>query len=858
MEQPYKYFSQRHINTGGGDFIGGDVYCQSLSFANRLDSIRSLNEYKSSNKMHFLCDDIGFYGRVKEIEWLNEFCMQSDPILYTIVHGVGGIGKSKLLYEYMKNNYDSEWKMCFLTDAVLSSILNYNDYSYPKNLFIVIDYAARYAQLLGKWITKILEMRQTEKKVRLIMVERYVVLSENPCKTYYPWLMEFYGSPHQKRILQRAEYDFLELKQIDCKDLFQLIDNYAAMEMPTKNLSIEEKQNIISFSSDRQTPLIILLATDAFLNGRPYRQWDLTSVVQDYVDRLLDSWLTALCSNDSCIFRSLVNVLVFATAVGGLDINDEIPAVISEDYKNICRAENGRIILESASDFHNEVVAPIEPDFIGEFVVLNTIQKVAARKERRKIISDCYASSEFPLFMHKCIDDYYDSGVFSKFFNEFIEILEPLMDEPVYMVRYASIIEKFAQICNINKIPICTKILKQLYETKYQEDLYRKQLAFIFSAHLYNRTILKGCEAGRRPEEFGDIHFEKQNADEALSLFTDLYKECKQDQSITLTYAEALANFSYYSYENAKFAKKELENILHQHGTQIPMIAVKYSMALNNLLKNMISTSWFQESEDVIGLMSDLYRKYIAEADNHTKVCLVLVNAVSDPKLHESVNQEIDYIANSSEDYQKKIIVEYAKGLNNIIALYIKAGNGKYSNDDKQIIHSHFQTLRELYDKYSIYSPQIIIEYAKANTNIILSCDIPKAKLILEYLKQLCCKDENRPFYGILLIRYIRALYHYCCLNVLLNRYNKDIECILAEVITIYENNRELSDEIYVWTAGCLHYIFCLLCMGDAENKQIKSVYDRLYCVYKTAPSGIKASVEIYIKMTERFLSINT
>lgn len=104
---------------------------------------------------------------------------------------------------------------------------------------------------------------------------------------------------------------------------------------------------------------------------------------------------------------------------------------------------------------------------------------------------------------------------------------------------------------------------------------------------------MKGCEAGRRPEEFGDIHFEKQNADEALSLFTDLYKECKQDQSITLTYAEALANFSYYSYENAKFAKKELENILHQHGTQIPMIAVKYSMALNNLLKNMISTSWF-------------------------------------------------------------------------------------------------------------------------------------------------------------------------------------------------------------------------------------------------------------------------
>lgn len=858
MEQPYKYFSQRHINTGGGDFIGGDVYYQSPSFANRLDSIRSLNEYKSSNKMHFLCEDLGFYGRMKETEWLNEFCMQSDPVLYTIVYGVGGIGKSKLLYEYMKNNHDSEWKMCFLTDAVLSSILNYNDYSYPKNLFIVIDYAARYAHLLGKWITKILEMCQTAKKVRLIMIERHVVLSESPYKTCCPWLMEFYGSPHQKRILQRAEYHFLELKQIDCKYLLQLIDNYVAMEMPAKNLSNEEKQNIICFSADRQTPLMILLATDAFLNGRPYRQWDLTSVVQDYVDRLLDSWLTALCSNDSCIFRSLVNVLVFATAVGGLDINDEIPAVISEDYNNICRAENGRVILESATDFHNEIVAPIEPDFIGEFVVLNTIQKVAARKERRKIVSDCYASSEFPLFIHKCIDDYYDSGIFDKLFNEFIEIMEPLTDEPEYMVRYASIIVKYAQLCYIDKVSLCTKILKQLYEKKYQEDLYRKQLAFIFSIHLYSRTILKGCEAGRRPEEFGDIHLEKQNADEALSLFTDLYQECKQDQLITLTYAEALANFSYYSYENAKFAKKELENILHQHGMQIPLIAVQYSMALNNLLKNMISTSLFPEAEDVIRLMSDLYRKYIAEADNHCKVCLFLVNAVSDPKLHESVNQAIDYIESSSEDYQKKIIVEYAKGLNNIIAFYIKAGNGKYSDDDKQIIHSHFQTLQDLYDKYSRYSPQIMIEYAKANTNIILSCDIPKAKHILEFLKQLCRKDENKPFYGILLIRYIRALHQYCCLNFLLNRYNKDIECILAEVISIYEDNRDLSDEIYFWTAGCLYYILYLLCMDDAENEQIKSVYDRLDCVYKTAPSGIKASVENYIKMTEGFLSINT
>ncbi len=858
MEQPYKYVSQRHINTGGGNFIGGDVYCQSPSFADSLDSIRSLNEYKSSNKMHFLCEDLGFYGRAEETEWLNGFCMQSDPVLYTIVYGAGGIGKSKLLYEYMKNNHDSEWKMCFLTDAVLSSILNYNDYSYPKNLFIVIDYAARYAQLLGKWIAKILEMRQSAKKMRLIMIERHVVLSENPCKTFCPWLMEFYGSPHQKRILQRTEYDFLELKQIDSKYLLQLIDNYAAIEMPAKNLSNEEQQSIISFSSERQTPLIILLATDAFLNGRPYRQWDLTSVVQDYVDRLLDSWLTALCSNDRCIFRSLVNVLVFATAVGGLDINGEIPAVISEDYQNICKAENGRIILESASDFHNEIVAPIEPDFIGEFVVLNTIQKIAARKERRKIISDCYASSEFPLFIHKCIDDYYDSGIFDKLFNEFIEILEPLTDEPEYTIRYASVIEKYSQFCNLDKIPLCTKILKQLYEKKYHEELYHKQLAFIFSIHLYGRTVLKGCEAGRRPEEFGDIHFEKQNAGEALSLFTDLYKECKQDPLITLTYAEALANFSYYSYENAIFAKKELENILYQHGMQIPMIAYKYSMALNNLLKNMVSASLFQDAEDVIRLMSDLYQKYITEADNHNKVFLFLVNAVSDPKLHESVDQEINHLKNSDEEYQTKIIVEYTKGLNNIIALYIKAGNGKYSDNDKQIIHSHFQTLQDLYDKYSRYSPQIMIEYAKANTNIIPSCDIPRAKHILEYLKQLCCKNKNSPFYEILLIRYIRALYQYCCLNALLNRYNKDIECILAEVISIYENNRDLSDEIHFWTAGCLYYIFCLLYIGHAKHEQIKSVYDRLYGVYNTAPSGIKASVEKYMKMTEEFLSINT
>lgn len=860
-----KSFFQRNINTGGGNFIGGDITYQCSSFESIINSIKPISEYVSSNKMHFLCRGLGFYGRNDEINWLNEFCNQKDKVLYTVVCGIGGIGKSKLLYEYVKGNHDPKWQMCFLTEAIMETILCYDNYSYPKNLLLVIDYAARYSESLGKWIAKILGLRETKNKIRIVMIERQGLQYNSLFDMSCPWLEKFYGNSHQKRNLKMLEYSFMELKQINSDFLSNLIDDYARISMPEKKLTKEDKKTIINFISsglhlelEKQSPLIILLIADAFLNDKPFHKWNLELLIQNYLEKLFDYWRTALCNDDRNIYNSLINILVFATVSGGLNINEDIPDCLFKDIKNVSNGGNAKIIFENATGFVNEIIAPIEPDYIGEFIVLSQLKKIVSKKARHEFVSCCYGNTEFPFFVEKCIGDYYHSDIFHSIFNEFVEILKPLNEIPNYIEQYATLLEKYARVCENSKICICTDVLKQLYEKKSFEPLFREKLAIIFSQHLYNMTVLKGYDYWTGVKENTEIQSYMRNANKSISIFKELYENYKKNHQIVLLYARGLANYAFYSYENANLAKIELANIYQNYYLQIPEISVSYSMALNNFLMRTSNNdlfSSFEDAEDAINDLSKLYNRHVVEANVQNDVSVVFVNALSNDELHEEVNQKIKELFNKVRVFQKEVIIEYAKGLNNIIAIYIKAGNGCYSKEAKKIIHTHFMTLKRMYKTYGKELLEIEIEFAKASANIIISCEIFDAKKILCDLKEICKNNENETIYKVMIIRYIKAVYHYCCLNSIHQHYDNEIDDVLTEVVLIYEQYRDISEEVYFLVEGCLYYILYLLLINKAEKEKITYTYSLVYDIYEDTPLSTKENVKTYVDLVEDMLN---
>lgn len=860
-----KSIIQRNINTKGGDFVGGNIIYQCPSFEYVLNLLKPMSEYMTLNKMHFLCKELGFYGREDEINWLNEFCNQNHKVLYTVIYGAGGIGKSKLLYEYVESNNDPNWKMLFLTEAVIETILNYDNYFYPKNLLVVIDYAARYSELLGKWIAKIAGLRNTQNKIRIVMLERSGLLYNSSHELCSPWLEKFYGNPHQKRNLEMLEYDFMELKQINSHFLSKLIDDYSRISMPEKKLTKEDKKTIIDFISlglhlkpEKQTPLIILLITDAFLNNRPFHKWNLELLVQNYIEKLFDYWLTALCNGDRNVFNSLINILVFATVSGGISINEEIPDCFFNDIKNINRWGNAKAIFENSTGFINEIIVPIEPDYIGEFVVLSIFKKIFLKKEKREFITYCYERNEFPSFVDKCIGDYYQSDIFQSFFDEFIDIFKPLIEMPAYIEKYAELLVKYARVCSNSEIRICTGVLKQLHKNKSFEPSFREKLAIIFSQHLYNMTVLEGDSDCLVEIDNAEIHSNMQNANESISIFKDLYAQYRENLQIVLLYARGLSNYAFYSYENAKSSKKELAKIYQEYYLKIPEIAVSYSMALNNYLmtksKNAFFSS-FKDAENAIDELSRLYNKHVMEEKVQNSVPLIFVNAISNDELREEVDQKITEVINLTRVYQKDVIIEYAKGLNNIIAIYVKAGNGSYSKEIRKIINTHFTNLKKLYKMHDTGKPNIEIEFAKACSNIIVSCEICDAKKILCDLKGICKKYESKSIYKIIIIRYIRALYHYCCLSLILQHYDNDIDEVLIEVITIYEQCRNISEEVYFWVEGCLYYIFYLVLINKEKIEKILNIYSLVYKIYEEVPLSSKEKVKTFVDMVEDIIN---
>ncbi len=302
--------------------------------------------------------------------------------LWHVLNGPGGTGKSRLALEYAISRREvSEDAIGFLP-IDRSQTFNWYDWQPASPTFIIIDYAAREVELVGK-ILRILSMRDDlAKPVRLLLLER-----------------EITGAWFDK-IIQRGQVEHILIEgtwfgedgtlepPTDVWPIIQHMCRNAQQQLPPKQKALAELERI----DHHCRPLFAAFLGDAYYRNENPRNWDAYALVENVLEHEKRYW------EKGGVEQAHINLCACATATGG------IAAEWLEEYstgqmKNFWPCWKGKQTYEVLSAIYGEGIVddipPMEPDILGEVFFLEQ-WKSASRFERKHLLQ--YGSLMAPWF----------------------------------------------------------------------------------------------------------------------------------------------------------------------------------------------------------------------------------------------------------------------------------------------------------------------------------------------------------------------------------------------------------------------------------------------------------------------------
>lgn len=816
-------------------FMLEDMVPAASKFEMALREMRPISDYASPDPLHYLNRKIGFHGRADEFQWLDQFRSLPENLLYTVVQGCTGMGKSRLMYEYINSrSKEEDWLFYFLNDHMTESVLSFPSWECSGNLFLVADYAGKYSETIGKWIRRLAESKRPVYKMRIVLLERLGVQADAEMPIPAPWIQNFYGDMHQAERLKEVEYQWLYLLPLDKRELFDIMDDYAAGVLQKGPLTNEDKERIFTYVTteleskpSRQSTLFVLLAADAFLCRGSIKDWDMCLLAKDYVDRMLEHWNEALCRRDEKLYDSLLRVVVFATASGGVDLGEQELVFLKEDLERIFDVKECRSILQNASGLYNETILPIQPDYIGEFVFLKYLEGLFPGRKRHDFLDALYdCPVDFMNFFIKCMDDFFGSDMFGKLFCELVDLLKPREESAGRYGAYACMLADMAARVPQVKAYRLAALLGVVFESRVvQESVIFGMVEYQYYATLANMTRIENYDDSAYIDFREQKDWSLNNAYEAVKKLRRLYRRfSRRNPRLLLPFALALANCSVYdSSEEAKQCVDELSELYEKYWKSQPKLSIYYAMALNNLLCKLgaeQAVSHTAMAGKAISELRILYKRHVAEAHNYGNVLVYMVNAVSNPALRADVDRQIEKVHAELSMHQMRVVLEYAKGLHNIMVLYMSVSSAKTME--------YFATLERIYGQYKSVNKRIVVEYAKSIVIMMESCTDEKASQLLEHMKKLCAQyEKDEEISEILVIRYARAMYMRLRVAVRNGTGCANADCIYTETSRLNDRYHHIYREVGWIYVNCVVYMLCLKKDGG-ETEKCRFYRDRL------------------------------
>lgn len=354
-----------------------------------------------------------FSGREEELARLAEFCKAEDQLLWWSVTGPGGMGKSRLVFEFCKTMRKQGWQI-YRFEA------NPSRGSEARRLeelpgwipevdrtIVVLDDVQSYMESVCAWMT-LMDRTPRSEDLRILLLER-----DGTNLSDAAWL----GPDFKGKYLEEwcHNKDFLRLKPMTDEQLMAVMTNYAKAAGKTLNAELLLK-TLERVDPQFKRPLYAVAIADARCQDKDPTNWDRDKILDTLLDRELKFHLDRLqgiCDRKVKISKTLqsqMELLLANACLNGILPLDHVdwsqydvlqkrmreaemePEEFSQRLGILRTAQlhrqevdqDGNPVSDSVLEAELKVIALTCPDLLKEHLVL----KLAFEKKTLKLLPD--------------------------------------------------------------------------------------------------------------------------------------------------------------------------------------------------------------------------------------------------------------------------------------------------------------------------------------------------------------------------------------------------------------------------------------------------------------------------------------
>lgn len=336
---------------------------------------------------------IPFIGDPEVMDSLSRFLEDKRPFVWHVIFGPGGTGKSRLALEFallQKSQPDEE--IGFLSNQQLREF-DWQNWKPGKRTTLIVDYAARNADVLSDLIQILVHHTDPQTPVRLLLLERDLRVS---------WfeLMTLPGSAIAPLIENCWFEESGELMPPD--DLWPIFEHICADEpdrLPDRELALAELARI----DQHERPLFAAFLADAYRRGDDPRSWDAHALVNSVLAHERRYW------NRENLSTLHENLCACATVSAGIPAN-WLTDLSSHEFKNYWPEWFGNKTMDELSVIYGQGlvddIPPLEPDILGEAFAIE-YWRTASRFEREKFSMFAgFMAPWFAEFLDRAVSDF--------------------------------------------------------------------------------------------------------------------------------------------------------------------------------------------------------------------------------------------------------------------------------------------------------------------------------------------------------------------------------------------------------------------------------------------------------------------
>ena len=241
---------------------------------------RFVGPVRRSDVLMYNAGHIKYVGRTEELAALERFCGSASTNEWWAVTGPGGIGKSRLVYEFTNKKQSEGWEIRWFSRDQYDQL---SAFCVPvEDTIVVLDDIQADTQMVGSWL-KSMRQHRRRNRLRILLLERDGVDFDSA-----DWLRLLRsGSPYSDSLAQWChDHTFLRLNPLENADLKAIMTDCA--ETLGKEVDAEALLTaLVRVDKVLRRPLYALAVAEAACNGEDPIHWTSEQVLDEMLNREL-------------------------------------------------------------------------------------------------------------------------------------------------------------------------------------------------------------------------------------------------------------------------------------------------------------------------------------------------------------------------------------------------------------------------------------------------------------------------------------------------------------------------------------------------------------------------------------------